>query len=50
MTHSVSVAVDDYVEVMWATTDTTARLKAAPATAYAPASPSAQVIVTQPAL
>jgi len=50
MTHKLSVAADDYVEIMWATTDTSARLKAAPATAYAPASPSVQVIITQPAL
>lgn len=49
-TQTVSVEAGDYVEIMWATTDTTARLKAAPATAYAPASPSVQVIVTQPAL
>lgn len=47
---NVSVAAGDYVEVKWATTDTTASLKAAPATAYAPASPSSQVIITQPAL
>lgn len=49
-TQTISVQVGDYVEVMWATTDLTARLTAAPATAYAPASPSSQVIVTQPAL
>lgn len=50
MTHSVSIEPNDYIELMWATTDTTASLKAAPATAYAPASPSVQVVVTQPAL
>lgn len=50
MTHSFNIDAGDYVEVMWATTDTTASLKAAPATAYAPASPSAQVLITQPAL
>ena len=50
MTHSISVAAGDYIEIEWATTDTTARLKAAPSTAYAPASPSVQLIIAQPAL
>lgn len=50
MTHNISIVANDYVEIMWATTDTTASLVAAPATAYAPASPSVQVIIAQPAL
>jgi len=50
MTHSISVTANDYIEVKWATTSTTARLKAAASTSYAPASPSVQVIITQPAL
>ena len=50
MTHSISVLAGEYMEIKWATTSTTAVLKAAPATAYYPASPSVQLIIAQPAL
>jgi len=50
MTHSISVLAGEYMEIKWATTSTTAVLKAAPATEYYPASPSVQLIIAQPAL
>lgn len=41
------VAAGDYLEVMWATSSTSGLLKAEPATAYSPASPSATLSVTR---
>lgn len=43
----ISLEAGDYIEVMWAVSDTAVTLKAAAATAFAPASPALQVVVTQ---
>jgi hypothetical protein len=43
----LSLAKDDYVQLMWAVSDTALSLAAAPATAYAPASAAVLLIVTQ---
>ena len=44
---TVSLAANDYVEVMVAVTDTAVTVVAAPATAFAPGSPAANLLVTQ---
>lgn len=46
-TYTVSLMAGDYVQVMWATNDTTVTIDNIPATGYSPASPSAIVVVTQ---
>ena len=43
----ISLAKDDFVQLMWAVSDTALSLAAAPATAYAPASAAVLLIVTQ---
>ena len=50
LTHNVSMTANSYIQVKFASTDTTVGLKAAPSTAYAPASNSIDVIIIQPAL
>lgn len=47
ISEAVSLAVNDYIEIMFATTDTSLSIIAAPATAFAPGSPAANLIVTQ---
>ena len=47
ISEAVSLAANDYVEIMFATTDTALSIVAAPATAFAPGSPAANLIVTQ---
>jgi hypothetical protein len=49
-TWSVSLLSGEYVQLMWATTNTTVSLTASPAIAFAPSSPSVSLVVTQPAL
>lgn len=43
----VSMNVNDYFQLMWATTDVTVSITAPPATAFAPATPSTLISVTQ---
>lgn len=43
----ISLAKNDYIQLMWAVSDTALSLAAAPATAYAPASAAVLLIVTQ---
>ena len=43
----MSLAANDYIQLMWAVTDTALTLAAAPATAYAPAAASVLVVVDQ---
>ena len=47
ISEAVSLAANDYIEIMFATTDTALSIVAAPATAFAPGSPAANLIVTQ---
>ena len=47
ISEAVSLAANDYIEIMFATTDTSLSIIAAPATAFAPGSPAANLIVTQ---
>ena len=47
ISESVSMDANDYIEIMFATTDTAVSLNAAPATAFAPGSPAANLVVTQ---
>jgi hypothetical protein len=42
-----SISADDYLEVAWATSDTAVTLESAPATAFAPATPSVTLSVTR---
>jgi len=44
------MTANSYIQVKYASTDTAVSLKAAPSTAYAPASHSIDVIITQAAL
>lgn len=44
---TVSLAANDYIEIMFATTDTAVTVAAAPTTAFAPGSPAANLLVTQ---
>ena len=48
--YNVSMQADDYVQLMWATSDTSVELHASPATAFAPTSPSVYVHIDQSAL
>lgn len=50
ITYNVSLDANDYVQLMWASTDIAVSLEAAPATAFAPTSPSAYVHIDQAAL
>lgn len=47
ISEAVSLAANDYIEIMFATSDTALSIVAAPATAFAPGSPAANLIVTQ---
>lgn len=47
LSEAISLEAGDYIEVTWAVSDTAVTLKAAAATAFAPASPALQVVVTQ---
>jgi len=47
ISEAVSLAANDYIEIMFATTDIALSIVAAPATAFAPGSPAANLIVTQ---
>jgi len=47
ISETVSLAANDYIEIMFATTDTAVTVAAAPATAFAPGSPTANLLVTQ---
>ena len=47
ISEAVSLAANDYIEIMFATTDVALSIVAAPATAFAPGSPAANLIVTQ---
>lgn len=47
ISEAVSLAANDYIEIMFAATDTAVSVIAAPATAFAPGSPAANLIVTQ---
>jgi len=47
---AVSLDASDYVQLMWATTDTTVILEAPPATTFAPASPSVLLSISEAAL
>lgn len=44
---TVSLAANDYIEIMFATTDVAVTVVAAPATAFAPGSPAANLLVSQ---
>ena len=46
-TFGVSLAANDYVQIMWASNDTAVSINAIAATGYSPAAPSAIVTVTQ---
>lgn len=46
-TYTVSVAANDYIQIMWASDDTTVSINSIAATGYSPAAPSAIVAVTQ---
>lgn len=48
--YNASLGVNEYVELMWASDDTTVTLVSAPATAFAPSSPSAYLHIDQSAL
>ena len=50
ITYNISVDANDYIQVMWASNDSDVELEAAPATAFAPASPSVYVHLDQAAL
>jgi hypothetical protein len=47
ISEGVSLVASDYIEIMFAATDTAVSIKAAPATAFAPGSPAANLVVTQ---
>ena len=47
ISESVSLAANDYIEIVMASTDTAVSLIAAPATAFAPGSPAVNLIVEQ---
>jgi len=47
ISEAVSLAANDYIEIMFATTDTALSIVAAPATAFAPGSPAANLVVEQ---
>lgn len=47
ISEAVSLAANDYIEIMFATSDTALSIVAAPATAFAPGSPAANLIITQ---
>jgi len=44
---TVSLAANDYIELVFASTDTAVTIDAVPATAFAPASPAVELEVTQ---
>lgn len=46
-TYTISLAAGDYIQVMWASNDTTVSINNIPATGYSPASPSVIIAVTQ---
>lgn len=46
-TYTISLAANDYVQIMWATSSTDVSINSIAATGYSPASPSAIVSVTQ---
>lgn len=46
-TFTISLAAADYVQIVWASSDTAVSLNAIPATGYSPAAPSVIVSVTQ---
>lgn len=48
--HNISLDANDYIEFVFASNDTAILLKAEPATAFAPAAPSAQLQIDQGAL
>lgn len=50
VSHDISFDANDYLQIMWAASDTTISLKAAPSTAFAPSSPSVQINIDQRAL
>lgn len=50
ITYNVSLNANDYIQFMWASTDTNVQLDASPATAFAPTSPSAYLHIDQAAL
>ena len=47
ISESVSLAANDYIEIVMASTDTAVSLVAAPATAFAPGSPAVNLVVEQ---
>lgn len=47
ISEGVSLVASDYIEIMFAATDTAVSIKAAPATAFAPGSPAINLVVTQ---
>ena len=47
ISEAVSLAANDYIEIMFATTDVALSIVAAPATAFAPSSPAVNLIVEQ---
>jgi len=47
ISEAVSLAANDYIEIMFATTDVALSIVAAPATAFAPGSPAANLVVEQ---
>lgn len=46
-TFTISLLAGDYIQIVWASSDTAVSINAIPATAYSPASPSVLVSVTQ---
>jgi len=47
ISESVSLAANEYIEIVMASTDTAVSLIAAPATAFAPGSPAVSLVVEQ---
>lgn len=47
ISESISMNANDYIEIMFATTDTAVSLNAVASTAFAPGSPAANLVVTQ---
>jgi len=47
ISESVSLAANDYIEIVMASTDANVSLVAAPATAFAPGSPAVNLVVEQ---
>lgn len=46
-TYTISLQANDYIQIMWASSDTTVSINNIPATAYSPAAPAVIVSVTQ---